>query len=72
MADDWRVLDVVELPPGGQREAWAALVTSHPELRDVAERDIRVDVVCGRDGISRIRFAVRTVPTPEPPPRHLP
>lgn len=72
MADEWRTFAPVEVPPGGHREAWAALVDEHPELQEVAERDIRLDVVCARDGVSRVRFSVRTSPSPEPSPRYLP
>ena len=73
MADDeWEFFEVEESPAGGHREAWAALVRERPELALVAEWDRRVDVVCGRDGISRHRFAVRIRPSPEPPRRVLP
>lgn len=70
--DEWQFFDVEETPASGHKEAWEALVQERPELASVAEWDRRVDVVCGRDGVSRHRFAVRTSPTPEPPRRLLP
>lgn len=70
--DEWEFYEVEETPSGGHHDAWAALLKRRPELAQVADRDIRVDVICGRDGISRHRFAVRRIPSPEPPPRVLP
>jgi hypothetical protein len=59
---EWRVLEWVEGPaaerPGLLREVRAR----HPEIEGLGDEWLRVDVVCGRDGISRRRFMVRTSP----------
>jgi len=66
MSDDveWRLLEWVEGPAAERRSVLREVRERHPELDGLSDDWLRVDVVCGRDGITRKRFMVRTGPPP--------
>ena len=69
---DWSFVEVVEILPGGSAAAKRAeFLNRHPELLDKLDW-LRIDLMCGRDGKSALRFSVRNSPPPAPPERHLP
>ena len=72
---EWRVLEWVEGPAAERRSVVREVLGRHPEIEGLTEEWLRVDVVCGRDGVSRKRFMVRTSPPPvrvRKKPRRLP
>lgn len=69
---DWTFLEVVEITGDGSADlARADFLNRHPEIRDKPEW-LRIDLMCGRDGTSALRFWVRKTAPPEPPKRQLP
>jgi hypothetical protein len=72
---EWRLLEWVEGPAAEHADVVRDVIGRHPEIDGLTEDWLRVDVVCGRDGISRRRFMVRASPPPvrqRKTPRHLP
>ena len=69
---EWTFLEVVEIPQGGSaREQREEFLSRHPELLNKLDW-LRIDLMCGRDGTSALRFWVRNSPPPAPPERYLP
>ena len=73
--EEWRLLEWVEGPAAERRSLLREVRARHPEIEGLTDEWLRVDVVCGRDGIARRRLMVRTSPPPvreRKKPRHLP
>ena len=69
---EWTFVEMVEIPLGGSPEALRdAFLLRHPELVDKVDW-LRIDLICGRDDTSTLRFSVRNSPPPAPPSRQLP
>ncbi|MDT4974817.1 MAG: hypothetical protein QOG07_89 [Pseudonocardiales bacterium] len=66
MSEDvvWRLLEWVDGPAAEHKDVVRDVLGRHPEIDGLTEEWLRVDVVCGRDGVSRKRFMVRTSPPP--------
>jgi hypothetical protein len=61
---EWRLLEWVEGPAAESPDVVREVRERHPEIDGLGDEWLRVDVVCGRDGVSRKRFMVRTGPPP--------
>ena len=70
---EWRFLEWVEGPAAERPSLFREVRERHPEIEGLGDEWLRVDVVCGRDGVSRKRFMVRTSPPvrERKKPRHL-
>lgn len=71
--DEWVEIEWLEGPDARPRDWSRYLREQHPDLREYCDDDLRIDVVCGRDGVDRVRLMKRRVPTERPPrkkPRH--
>jgi len=65
---DFEFVEVVEIPSGGPAEAAPEdFFGRHPEFIEKPDW-LRVDRVCGRNGISALRFWVRKSAPPAPAP----
>jgi hypothetical protein len=72
---EWRLLEWVEGPAAERPSVFREVRERHPEVEGLSDEWLLVAVVCGRDGITRKRFMVRTSPPPvreRKRPRHLP
>jgi hypothetical protein len=61
---EWRLLEWGEGPAAERPGLFREVRERHPEIEGLGDEWLRVDVVCGRDGVSRKRFMVRTSPPP--------
>jgi hypothetical protein len=69
---DFEFVEVVDIPSGGSAEvARSDFLHRHPEFSEKLDW-LRIDRVCGRDGISALRFWVQKSPPTEPARRELP
>jgi hypothetical protein len=50
---EWRLLEWVEGPAAERSSVFREVRERHPEIEGLSDEWLRVDVVCGRDGISR-------------------
>ena len=65
-SDEWVELEWLEGPDARQRD-WGRYVRErHPDLGGYRDEDFRVDVVCGRDGVDRVRLLKRRVLSERP------
>jgi hypothetical protein len=61
---EWRLLEWVEGPAADRPDVFREMRERHPEIAGVSDAWLCVDVVCGRDGVTRKRFMVRASPPP--------
>ena len=66
---EWRLLEWVEGAAAEHPDLFRRVRERHPELAALSDDCLRVDVVCGRDGVTRKRFMVRADPPPARQPR---
>jgi hypothetical protein len=72
---EWRLLEWLEGPEAERPILFREVRERHPDIQGLSDEWLRVDVVCGRDGITRRRLMVRTSQPPVPvrqKPRHSP
>ena len=53
--DDWVFVGTDEDPEGNNRRAYHKVLARYPHLIDNPLVELRMDVVCGRDGIARVQ-----------------
>lgn len=64
---DWIELERLEGPDARPRGWGRYLRERYPDLRAYSEDDLRIDVVCGRDGVDRVVLMKRRVPSERMP-----
>lgn len=66
-SDEWVELEWLEGPPA-QRSNWEGYIhEKYPDLTGYNDADFRIDVVCGRDGVDRVRLLRRREPSQRAP-----
>lgn len=64
---EWVELEWLEGPDARPREWGRYLRERYPDLTQYGDDDFKVDVVCGRDGVDRVRLLRRREPSPRAP-----
>ena len=66
-SDEWVELEWLEGPDARPRDWRRYLHERYPDLIGYSDEDFRIDVVCGRDGVDRVRLFKRREPKERPP-----